>query len=291
VKRTLGILGAALVAGLALGAWHGSASAQESARVRVVHASPDAPAVDVYADGARVLTAVPYKGSSEYLPVPAGDHNFQVFATGANPESDEPVIDADATLVGGQDYTIAAVGTVAEIRPLVLEDNNAAPASGKAHVRVVHASPDAPAVDVAVKGGPVLFSDLAFPSADGPSPVDAGTYDLEVRPTGTTTVALPIDDVALQAGKIYTVFAVGLLNGTPALEALPIVNDPAMTSPAPSAGSGGAAPAPTAAAGTLPASGSGVTADDNGILVMISVLGIVGLLAGGAAFAVARSRA
>jgi hypothetical protein len=247
--------------------------------------------VDVYADGARVLTAVPYKGSSEYLPVPAGDHNFQVFATGANPESDEPVIDANATLVGGQDYTIAAVGAVAEIRPLVLEDNNAAPASGKAHVRVVHASPDAPAVDVAVKGGPVLFSDLAFPSADGPSPVDAGTYDLEVRPTGTTTVALPIDDVALQAGKIYTVFAVGLLNGTPALEALPIVNDPAMTSPAPSAGSGGAAPAPTAAAGTLPASGSGVTADDNGMLVMISVLGIVGLLAGGAAFAVARSRA
>jgi hypothetical protein len=285
MKRVLGALAVGGALALATVAWAAPSSAQEMARVRVVHASPDAPAVDVYADGSKVLTAVPYKGSSDYLQVPAGAHNFQVFGTGANPASDEPVIDADATLAAGRDYTVVAVGKLADIRPLVLEDNNAVPAAGKAHVRVVHASPDAPAVDVAVKGGPVLFSDLAFPGVDGPSPVDAGTYDLEVRAAGTSNVALPIDDVALQAGKIYTVLAVGLLNGSPALEALPIVNDPA---PASTTAEPDPASSPNASANALPAAGSGSASGGGVMLALLAVMGGVGVLLTGGAVAARR---
>jgi hypothetical protein len=78
-------------------------------------------------------------------------------------------------------------------------------------VRVVHASPDAPAVDVAVKGGPVLLAGLPFPRASTYLSVPAGTYDLEVRAAGTTTVALALPGVTLESGKMYTVFAVGSL--------------------------------------------------------------------------------
>ena len=286
MKRLVGILG--VVSAIGLMAWSGtaSASAAEMARVRVVHASPDAPAVDVYADGTKVLSNVPYKGASDYLPVPAGAHSFKVYAAGANPASATAVISADATLGAGKDYTVVAVGTLANIKPAVFEDNNAAPAAGKAHVRVIHASPDAPAVDVAVKGGPVVFSNLTFPNAAGPSPVNAGTYDLEVRAAGTTTVALPINGAQLQAGKIYTVLAVGLLNGTPQLEALPIANDPA---PAP-ASAPAAAPS-TAPAGTLPASGTGATAGDGSTGSMLAVLLGVGVLAmGGGALVAAAVR-
>ncbi|HXS82659.1 MAG TPA: DUF4397 domain-containing protein, partial [Methylomirabilota bacterium] len=51
--------------------------------------------------------------------------------------------------------------------------------------------------------------------------------DLEVRPAGTTTVALAIPGVTLQAGKIYTVFAKGFLGGSgaQALGAQIIVNN------------------------------------------------------------------
>ena len=101
------------------------------ARVRVVHASPDAPAVDVYADGAKVLTNVAFKGSSDYLSVPAGPHNFKVFATGANPATGTAVINADATLEAGKDYTVVAIGKLAEIKPLVLVDNNARARGGQ----------------------------------------------------------------------------------------------------------------------------------------------------------------
>lgn len=183
--------------------------AQGTAKVRVVHASPDAPAVDVYVDGNKVLTNVPFFTASNYLDVPAGEHRFQVTPTGQ--PADKAVIDAKATVEAGKAYTVAATGKVADIKPTILADNLAAPAAGKAHVRVVHASPDAPAVDIKVKGGPALISNLAFPKDSGYNPVDAGTYDLTVNVAGTDTVALDLPGSKLEAGKIYDIFAVGLL--------------------------------------------------------------------------------
>jgi hypothetical protein len=186
-----------------------AASAQGNALVRVVHASPDAPAVDVYVDGAKALTNVPFFTASDYLPLPAGEHRFQVTPTGSS--ADQAVIDAKATVEAGKAYTVAATGKVAEIKPTILADNLSTPVAGKAHVRVVHASPDAPAVDIRVKGGAALIPNLAFPKDSGYQPVDAGSYDLTVNAAGTDTVALDLPGVALEAGKIYDIFAVGLM--------------------------------------------------------------------------------
>lgn len=188
------------------------------ARVRVVHASPDAPAVDVWVNGSVAFSNAPFNGITDYAALEEGAYNVQVVPTGAT----EPVvIDADLDLAGSTDYTVVAVGLLADIEPLVLIDNNSAPAAGKAHVRFVHASPDAPAVDIAVTGGPVLFSDIPFKGVGDYLPVDAGTYDLEARLAGTDTVALSVPGVALEEGIVYTIFAMGLAGGEPALQAVP----------------------------------------------------------------------
>jgi LPXTG-motif cell wall-anchored protein len=191
------------------------------ARVRVVHASPDAPAVDVWVNGAVAFSNAPFKGITDYAALDAGTYNVQVSPTGAT----EPiVIDADLDLAAGTDYTVVAVGLLADIEPLVLVDNNSAPAAGKAHVRFVHASPDAPAVDIAVTGGPVLFSNVPFKGVGDYLPVDAGTYDLEARIAGTDTVALSVPGVTLNEGTVYTIFAMGLVDGDPALTAVASVD-------------------------------------------------------------------
>lgn len=193
------------------------------ARVMAVHASPDAPAVDLLVDGAVVGTGLAYPGNTPYLNAAAGTRNVKVNVSGTT----TTVIAADLPLTSGASYTVFASDVVANIAPIVLADDLTAPASGKAHVRFVHLSPDAPAVDVAVQGGPVLFANKAFKQYSAFTPVDAGTYDLEVRVAGTSTVALPLNGIALQAGKIYTVFAKGLLNGSgaQALGAQIIVNN------------------------------------------------------------------
>lgn len=182
----------------------------DEANVMVVHASPDAPAVDLYVDDAKVNSVgLNYPDNTGYLEVNAGERNFKVTAAGTGIGS--PVIDADVTLEKDKNYTVFAADMLSSITAIVLEDDLTTPASGKAHIRVVHLSPDAPNVDVVVQNGPELFSDLEFKDATAFTPVDAGTYTIEVQPVGTDVAAITAN-LTLQAGKIYTVFAKGFLS-------------------------------------------------------------------------------
>jgi hypothetical protein len=193
------------------------------ARVMAVHASPDAPAVDLLVDNVVAGTNLTYPNNTPYLQVRAGTRNIKVNVAGTS----TTVINADLPLTAGSYYTVFAADAVASIAPLVLADDLTAPAAGKAHVRFVHLSPNAPAVDVAVTSGPVLFPNTAFKGYSAFTPVDAGTYDLEVRLAGTSTVVLPLPGISLTAGKIYTVWAKGLVGGAgaQALGAQIIVNN------------------------------------------------------------------
>jgi hypothetical protein len=85
----------------------------------VVHASPDAPNVDILVDDTVVLTDVAFKEYSDYLPVTAGSRNIKVNATGTS----QTVIDVTPTLEDGAIYTAVAVNTVSAIEPLLLNDN------------------------------------------------------------------------------------------------------------------------------------------------------------------------
>jgi hypothetical protein len=191
-----------------------------SASVRVAHLSPDAPPVDVYVNGTRALSGVAFKDVSSYLPVQAGSTHFRVTPAGA---ATPVVIDATVNLNSGGNYTVAATGVLAAIQPIVLEDDRGT--TGQSKVRFVHTSPDTPAVDIAVAGGPVLFSNVSFRQASGYPQVAPATYSLEARPAGTTTAALTVDGVVLRPGTNYTIFAVGLLSNK-SLAALPVVDAP-----------------------------------------------------------------
>jgi Domain of unknown function (DUF4397) len=181
----------------------------DKANVLVVHASPNAPGVDLLVDNKKVNTLA-FPANTGYLSVDAGTRNVKVNAAGTSTS----VINADLTLVKDKSYSVFAVDSLAKISAVVFEDNLAAPAAGKAHVRFIHLSPNAPKVDVALDGGAVVFDDVAFKEGVDFTPLAAGAYDLEVRVAGTQTVALNLPPITLEAGKIYTVFAKGFLNGT-----------------------------------------------------------------------------
>lgn len=192
--------------------------------VNIIHASPDAPEVDVYVDGAVALEGLAFGAASGWVALPAGDHQVQVTAAGTDIET--AVIDAEVTLEEGAAYEVAATGLLAEITPQIYPvDLSMIGDEGEemARVRVVHTSPDAPAVDVAVKDGDVLIENLAFPEASDYLEVPAASYDLEVRPTGTTDVALDLPGVELDAGTVYSVYAIGHVSDG-SLTVLPITS-------------------------------------------------------------------
>ena len=204
-------------------------STPSKSKVMVVHASPNAPNVDVRINNSVALSNVAYPTNSSYAELNSGATNIRVSPTATTTY----VIDANVNLEANRNYSVFAVDSVSKIKAAVTVDDLATPAAGKAHVRFFHFSANAPAVDIAVTGGPVLFpnrtfNDQATSSAlAGFTPVDAGTYNLEVRAAGTSTVVLALPNVTLTAGKIYTVFAKGFLGGagTQALGAQVIVNN------------------------------------------------------------------
>lgn len=183
---------------------------QPEAQVLVVHASPDAPGVDLLVDNAIAGTNLTYPNNTGYLNVPAGTRNVKVNVTGTS----TTVIEADLNLEDGRAYSVFAIDSVASISALVLADDLSAPASGKAHVRFVHLSPNAPAVDITLTDGTIVFGNTAFNQFKGFTPLDAGTYNLQVRVAGTSTVVLDLPNIALANGKIYTVFAKGFVGGS-----------------------------------------------------------------------------
>lgn len=212
-SRLIGIVGAtALVAALAMPV----AADNHEARVRVVHASPDAPNVDVWVDGETVLTDVPFTAVSDYLALPPGDYEIAVSATGDT----TPVIGPlTLTFEANTAYTIAAYGLVADINATVFTDDTTI-AEGQSKLRAIHLSPSAPAsVDIAVQGGDVVVPGLAYPEASGYLTLDAGDYPLEIRAAGDTAAALQFD-VTLEANTNYTAFAMDAEDGVQVIAAV-----------------------------------------------------------------------
>lgn len=199
----------------------GFAAAQSTnARIRVVHASPDAPNVDITVNGAPVLENLPFREYSEYLSVPAGAYSFGIRVTGTT----TTVATLPATLAAGRDYTAIAMGYALGGTPgfevVVLEDNNTLPANNGVKIRVVHGAPGAPAVDVYVTtpfetltGKTATLSNVGFKVASGYLEVPVGNYQARVAVAGTKTVAIDSHRLVTWNNMIRTVIAVDAKGG------------------------------------------------------------------------------
>jgi len=197
--------------------------ATSKARTTVTHASPNAPNVDILVNDAVVATNVPYLASLAYTELNAGNNRIRVNVTGTS----TTVIDATLPFDADKNYSIFAIDSVSKISAIRLDDDLTAPAAGKTHVRFVNLSPNAPAVDIAFAGGAVLFPNYSFKQFSAFTPINAGTYNLEMRLAGTSTVVLSLPGVTLVDGKILTVYARGFFGatGTQALGASVIANN------------------------------------------------------------------
>lgn len=187
-----------------------------TARVRVVHGSPDAPNVDVLVDGTPVLTNVAYTQFSGYLAVDAGTRTFRVEPVGSN----TAVINVSPTLVKDAEYTVIATNVVASIEPLLLADTNTTPTAGNFKLRLVHGSPAAGNVDIYITapGADIAaatpnFSNVAFKAVTPYVVAPAGDYRVRITPTGTKTVAIDTGTLTLAAGQIRTAIARDAVGG------------------------------------------------------------------------------
>ena len=192
---------------------------QMSSCIRVFHASPNSPAVDVYANGNLIVKNLAYKELSQYLPVPPGNYNIKVYPSG---QMTKPVINTNVFIPKNTVFNVAAIGTLPNISLLPIPEPITANNSGKACVRLVHLSPNAPAVDITLADGTKVFNNIPYKDITDYVYVPRGTYTFKVSPTGTDNIVLTVPNVKLNSNNYYTIYAVGLASKSPPLEVIAV---------------------------------------------------------------------
>jgi hypothetical protein len=206
----------------------GGGSQQGQSRVRVIHASPDAPNLDAYAGDTKVFTDVAYGTASAYVSVNSGQRRFRFRQTGSSTNMAEVVMDFPK----GEDYTCLAMRSAASMSILVLDDeNHALPSAGKFKVRIVHASPSAGAADVYVltpgediNAATPKVVNLLFNSSSDYLEYTAGAGEIILTQTGTKTVVVDSGAVTFAAGQIRTIVALDAPGGGTPLSTLVVAD-------------------------------------------------------------------
>jgi hypothetical protein len=209
--------------------------------VRIIHAMPGSPALDVFADEAKTFakitykTVTPYKELSGKLPptpslpevqAPSSNKLQVVFRIRpAAHDTTPPLAEVTEVLTPGNHYTVIALPSAEgkELSLKITSDDLTPAPSEKARVRVIHASPDAGEVDVYAKErDKALFEGVNFRSEVGYKEVEPMTATVEVRPKGKKSTLATTSNVKWEAGKTYTIIVTGRVKAAPKLEAVTV---------------------------------------------------------------------
>jgi hypothetical protein len=185
--------------------------------VRILHASPNAPGVDIYVNNVLTVRDVTYKEFTQYIPIAGGLYNIKAYPTGTTVN---PVIDTNINIPPGSIFTIAVTGMLADIALTLVQEPPIQRLPSETYVRIAHLSPNAPNVDITRPDGAKLFSDVEYGEVTDYISIRPGVYEFQARVAGTNNIILTVPNTNLRAGNIYTVYIVGLANGSPGLQVL-----------------------------------------------------------------------
>lgn len=185
--------------------------------VSVIHASPTAEKLDFYVGNINPTAKgntgdFAYTNKIDYLNLYSGTRKLLITKKG----STTSLLAEDFSLEPQKGYSLFIYDKLETVKFLMIKDDLTAPAAGKAKVRFVHLSPDAPALNLAIAGKDTdLFTDKSFKAyTDFVSidPAEKVTFNVKNKADGT--LATSVADVKIEAGKIYTIWVKGLKAAT-----------------------------------------------------------------------------
>lgn len=176
-------------------------------RIMFVHASPDAPALDLFVDNNALSENVGFLSHSTYMDVSDGYRNLKIRTANAG----ELKVNVDFSLRNEVSYSLFAANSVNSLEAVIVTDDLETPPAGKCRVRFVHLSPNSPTINVATSAGSSIVTGVPFEAVTPFVVLDAQSYDLRVRDAATNTnTLLSLNGMVMTGGKIYTVILKGL---------------------------------------------------------------------------------
>jgi hypothetical protein len=196
----------------------GTDPVEMDAMLRVIHLSPDAPAVDIFANAGAdaAVSGLEFEQGTDYLSLPAGTYDFQISAAGTT--AADAVLEIPGLMLdAGVAYTAAAYDEVGMLTAMALVDDSEGIAAGNIRLQVSHTAVGVGTVDVwELTGGAILIEDFEF-GASGVLDVPGGALEigLDLDDDATPDVTFSVPD--LGADALVNVYAVTDAMGTPFL--------------------------------------------------------------------------
>jgi uncharacterized surface protein with fasciclin (FAS1) repeats len=196
------------------------------ATVRAIHASFDAPAVDVLVNGKKAFENISFGTATAYATVPYGTQQVKVNVAGTSTTALQAVLWFSRNM----DFTVIALNPVASIEALVLNDSadgNAKPGAGKSKLRLVHAASQAGTVDVYItaptdsidKIDPTIRN-FMFKANTKYLEVNSGAYRVRITAPHSKTAVIDTGAVTLPSAGVFTGVALDPKPGTSTFGAL-----------------------------------------------------------------------
>ena len=153
-------------------------------------------------DNVKPATVTDYREISNNLA------DFTVRAAG-NPEG-VTIAEKERLLLDGNRYTVFLMAENVSKSTLRVVKDNVIPDSGKARLRVMHAAPGAPALNISTLGATdLLFTDVGFSHEAGFKDLTPAVITLQLRARGDPKVLLSIPNLELKRGTATTVVITG----------------------------------------------------------------------------------
>ena len=206
-----------------------SCGSSSQSQVRVVHAIPNGPALDVNINATKVFTNIAFGGVQPtppaYTKAASGSVTIQAYDTGTTTNPIFGTNGVTASLSSTSQYTIILAGFLNSTgnapAALQITDNNTAPTSGNVEFRIIDASPSSPGtVDVYIvppganinQVNPPTIQGLTYQQASTYQSMAAATYSVIVTTSGSK-IPFISQDYTLVAGQIRTLVLVDNVGG------------------------------------------------------------------------------
>jgi len=180
--------------------------------ITIIHASPNSPAFDFVLDNQRILDPngpeFVYGKRIPYFRAFSGSRLARIYEKN---NFISPLHEVELKLMSGIYYSLFIGGTKESLTSLLIEDDLTKPVEGKAKLRFVNLSPDAPALDFSINQNTILASNKKFNEYTSFQEIEAGSYNATIKSHSGTSINIPID-LELEDGKIYTIWTKGFIN-------------------------------------------------------------------------------
>lgn len=175
---------------------------------RIAHGSPDAPAVDIYANDVKILVGLQPGDVTEHIALPTGDISVEVRPAGEAANTD-PTATANVNISSSTGAaSLVAVGSLSDssFTFSIYEDNIAALSATTARVRIINTVSAGSATVRLVNPDIALVEDLSVYSASEPVDVDAGSYTLVAEVNGESgSFSFELPNHSFTGGQFHTV--------------------------------------------------------------------------------------